>query len=221
VATLPIPSRRPLLCAVVEPPLLLERLAVVRRRAELLALRLEPLLLRLLLDVRLRLLPLWLLPLAPVLPLARVLRLLPLLPLELALVLRPLPLARRLVPLWRALADPDLLSLLDRLLVVLVADRDAEPERPRLLARFDVPRSLAADISPSCFRLTRSGRFWRLEQVCLGATRGRTHRTPLDECSSRGVSAHGQAPSPGSRTIEMAAVGDALHRIIDHDRPAR
>jgi hypothetical protein len=207
--------------------LLLDRLAVVRRREELLALRLllrllpllAPLLLpplwlplplrerpepvvwrllavvpRLLLDARLRLL-LWL-------PLALVLRLLPLLWLPLALVLRLLPLARRLDPLWRALAEACLLPLLDRLLLVLVADRDAELERPRLLARFDVPRSLAGDISPSCFRLTLLGRFWRLEQVCLGATRGRTPRTPLDECSSQTVSEHGQPSSPGSRTIE-------------------
>jgi hypothetical protein len=79
--------------------------------------------------------------------------LLALLWLLLALVLRLLAL-RLLVPLRRALADDCLRPLLDPLLLFREADLDAEAERLRLLARFDLPRSLAADISPSCFRLT-------------------------------------------------------------------
>jgi hypothetical protein len=83
----------------------------------------------------------------------------PLLWLPLPLVLRLLAL-RLLVPLCRALADC-LRSLFDPLLLVCEAVLDADVERLRLLARFDAPRSLAADISPSCFRLTCSSRFCR------------------------------------------------------------
>jgi hypothetical protein len=88
----------------------------------------------------------------------------PLLWLPVPLVLRLLAL-RLLVPLCRALADC-LRSLFDPLLLVREAVLDADVERLRLLARFDAPRSLAADISPSCFRLTCSSRcLGRVEQV--------------------------------------------------------
>jgi hypothetical protein len=89
------------------------------------------------------------------------------------LVRRLLPLLWRLVPLLRELAELCLreladvclrelaelclLPLLDRLLLVFEVDCAAEVERRRLLARFDVPRWLATDISPSCFRLTLLG----------------------------------------------------------------
>jgi hypothetical protein len=133
------------------PPL--ERLALLRARFALL-LREERLALPpLLREERVALLPLlWLL-----LALLRLLA--PLLWLPVPLVLRLLAL-RLLVPLCRALADC-LRSLFDPLLLVREAVLDADVERLRLLARFDAPRSLAADISPSCFRLTCSSRFCR------------------------------------------------------------
>jgi hypothetical protein len=83
----------------------------------------------------------------------------------LALVLRLLGL-RLLVPLCRELADDWFRPFVDPRLLFREADLDADVERLRLLARFDVPRSLAADISPSCFRLTCSSRcLGRVEQV--------------------------------------------------------
>jgi hypothetical protein len=111
-------------------------------------------------------------PLEPLRPLDALRPLEPLEPLEALRPLEPLddlrplepldalrlldPLFRALAALWRAPDDDCLRPLLDPLLPDEEADPDAEVERPRLLARFDVPRSLAADISPSCFRLTCS-----------------------------------------------------------------
>jgi hypothetical protein len=99
--------------------------------------------------------------LLPLLPrLEFVLRLDALRLLELPRLLDPLPLLEPLfrapAALWRALADDWLRPFVDPLLLFPEADFDAEVERPRLLPRFDVPRSLATDISPSCIRLTCS-----------------------------------------------------------------